>query len=112
MSVEILTDLSPQTLLGVCKRIESDLGRKDSRRWGPRVIDIDLLLYGNENVKTPVLEIPHAKLAARRFVLVPLAEIADGIPVPGFGTTVEVLLERCPDAGHVRFYRKAKGVSE
>jgi len=112
MAVEIQTDLAPQTLLDMCKGIESDLGRTNARRWGPRLIDIDILLYGDERVKTPVLEIPHAKLAERRFVLVPLAEIAKGIPVPGFEKTVEALLEQCPDPGHVRLHRKAKGVSE
>lgn len=109
--VEIETSLEPDALLRVCKDIEAGLGRKDTNRWGPRTVDADILLYGDRIVKTPELGIPHPKLSERKFVLVPLAEIAGNIRVPGLDKTVEVLLKQCPDAGSVRLVRKAKGVS-
>lgn len=75
--VEIETDLSPQDLLRTCKSLEEVLGREPSDiRWGPRVVDLDVLLYGEEKVNDPDLEIPHPRIAERRFVLIPLLEIA------------------------------------
>jgi 2-amino-4-hydroxy-6-hydroxymethyldihydropteridine diphosphokinase len=111
MVVEIKTVLEPLALLDACKRIEAGFGRKNGMRWGPRVIDIDVLLYGDRTIQAPGLVIPHPMLAERRFALVPLAEIARGIKVPGFAKTVQVLLEKCSDKSSVRFYRKSKGVS-
>lgn len=69
------TALSPVGLLVELKRIEAKLGRRPARRWGPRPIDIDILLYGKIRMKTRLLEIPHPRLFERRFVLAPLAEI-------------------------------------
>lgn len=74
--VRIETALGPRGLLDACKQIEHRLGREPSDiRWGPRVADLDILLYGNEKVSEPDLEIPHARLKERRFALVPLLEI-------------------------------------
>lgn len=74
--VRIDTALEPRDLLDTCKQIEHRLGREPSDiRWGPRVADLDILLYGNEKVSEPDLEIPHPRLKERRFVLVPLLEI-------------------------------------
>jgi 2-amino-4-hydroxy-6-hydroxymethyldihydropteridine diphosphokinase len=70
------TDLAPDDLLALCLRVERELGRIRETRWGPRVIDIDLLTYDNLAVNTPSLTLPHPYLAERAFVLVPLAEIA------------------------------------
>jgi 2-amino-4-hydroxy-6-hydroxymethyldihydropteridine diphosphokinase len=70
------TSLEPQVLLDVCKAIERRLGREPSDiRWGPRVVDIDILTYGDEKVVEPGLEIPHPRMTQRRFVLIPLLEI-------------------------------------
>ena len=70
------TQLEPQRLLDVCKAIERRLGREPSDiRWGPRVIDIDVLTYGEEKIVEPGLEIPHPRMTQRRFVLEPLLEI-------------------------------------
>lgn len=110
-AVEIETSLEPDALLRLCKDIEERMGRKNAMRWGPRTIDADILLFGDRIVKTPELEIPHPKLSERKFILVPLAGIAGNIRVPGLDKTVGVLLKQCPDAGSVRLYRKAKGVS-
>jgi carboxymethylenebutenolidase len=72
----IETTLAPHALLGALKQIETDLGRTPTERWGPRVIDIDILFYGGVALNDPDLTIPHRDLAARGFVLAPLAEIA------------------------------------
>jgi 2-amino-4-hydroxy-6-hydroxymethyldihydropteridine diphosphokinase len=70
------TELNPRGLLQVCKRIEQTLGREPSDiRWGPRVIDLDVLTFGDEKLGEPDLEIPHPRMTQRRFVLVPLLEI-------------------------------------
>lgn len=74
--VRVQTDLKPRGLLQVCKRIEGTLGREPSEiRWGPRVIDLDILTFGDEKIGEPDLEIPHPRMTSRRFVLVPLLEI-------------------------------------
>jgi 2-amino-4-hydroxy-6-hydroxymethyldihydropteridine diphosphokinase len=73
---EIDTTLAARTLLGHMKRIELDLGRKPTERWGPREIDLDLLLFGDETIDEPALHVPHPELENRAFVLVPLAELA------------------------------------
>ena len=69
------TALSPRALLAALKAIETELGRTPTYRWGPRVVDLDILAYGDERVAEPDLTIPHARLAERAFALVPLAEI-------------------------------------
>lgn len=74
--VRIDTSLEPRELLGACQQIEKILGREESDiRWGPRVADLDVLLYGEEKISEPDLEIPHPRLTQRRFVLAPLLEI-------------------------------------
>jgi 2-amino-4-hydroxy-6-hydroxymethyldihydropteridine diphosphokinase len=70
------TGLAPGELLALIHRIEAELGRERREPWGPRLIDIDILAYGDETVEEPGLAIPHPRLAERAFVLVPLAEIA------------------------------------
>ena len=70
------TPMSPDELLSVCQEVEQRLGRKPTFRYGPRVLDVDILSYGDQVVATPDLVVPHPRLAERAFVLVPLAEIA------------------------------------
>src|SRR5436305_6732577 len=69
---------TPHVLLRLIKKIEEDVGRRPTYRWGPRVIDLDILLYGDRVIESPDLVIPHPEMAGRAFVLVPLAEIAPG----------------------------------
>lgn len=87
------TDLSARALLGVARELEDAAGRERGVRWGPRTLDIDLLLYGDEVVGDPDLEIPHPRLHERAFVLEPLAEIAPDWVVPRLGRTVRELRE-------------------
>ena len=91
--VQVITELSPQEVLRACQQIESDLGRKREIRWGPRNIDIDILLYGVKVLVEEDLIIPHPYLTERAFVLVPLIELAPGLILPG-GQKIEEVLQK------------------
>ncbi len=92
------TDLAPLPLLTALQRIEQDQGRERTVRWGPRSLDLDILLYGNRQIDTPELTIPHPSMHLRHFVLYPLAEITGpGLPLPD-GTDLGTLIVRCPVA--------------
>lgn len=75
MAVRLRTTLPPAELLRLLLDTERDLGRVRDRRWGPRTLDLDLLLYGNRRIQTEALEIPHPRMWERAFVLIPLAEV-------------------------------------
>ena len=79
--IELGTSSSPRELLGAAKRTESEMGREKTERWGPRLIDIDLLLYGDEEIRELDLVVPHRELMNRRFVLVPLIELLPDGPL-------------------------------
>ncbi len=81
--LEVTTDLSPQELLTAAKDIEVKMGRVPSEKYGPRLIDIDILIYGCHEVSSPNLTIPHQSLAERAFVLVPLNELVPDLVPPG-----------------------------
>lgn len=76
IAVYVQTDKTPDEMLASCQQIENDLGRVRVIRWGPRIIDLDILLYNNENIESEHLNVPHARMYERAFVLVPLMEIA------------------------------------
>jgi 2-amino-4-hydroxy-6-hydroxymethyldihydropteridine diphosphokinase len=95
----LLTQLSPEDLLAALRGLEHELGRQAPReRWGPRLIDLDLLVVGRETRATESLVLPHAGIAERDFVLYPLADIAPGLDVPGLGN-VTALRERVANRG-------------
>ncbi len=98
-AVEIRTVLQPFQLLGAVKGIERDMGRVEVRRNGPRIIDIDILLYGNIVLKQEGLTIPHPSMTERNFVLLPLREIAGGVVHPVAKATIIELARRCSDTG-------------
>jgi 2-amino-4-hydroxy-6-hydroxymethyldihydropteridine diphosphokinase len=86
------TELPPRELLNRMLAVERELGRtRDGPRWGPRTIDLDLLLYGDEAVDEPGLRVPHPRLHERRFVLEPLAELDPALVVPGRGSVGALL---------------------
>lgn len=92
--IEIETALQPEELLHELQNIEIKMGRQRKEKWGPRLIDLDILLYGNEVIDDPQLTIPHPYLRERLFVLVPLAEIGAELQFPDDGATVQEVLSR------------------
>jgi 2-amino-4-hydroxy-6-hydroxymethyldihydropteridine diphosphokinase len=92
-ALEVRTELSPRDLLGRLLAVEQRLGRVRDVRFGPRTIDLDLLVYGAEVVDEPGLAVPHPRLHERRFALEPLAELAPGLVVPGRGPVSSLLAE-------------------
>ncbi|MGQ0679615.1 MAG: 2-amino-4-hydroxy-6-hydroxymethyldihydropteridine diphosphokinase [Actinomycetota bacterium] len=94
-AAEVRTDLSPQELVKVLKQIEEELGREAGERWGPRVIDLDLLLYGERTVDEPELKVPHAEFTNRAFALVPVLEIDPDVELPS-GEPLSAFCEKNP----------------
>lgn len=94
--------LGPRELLEILLRIEREAGRQEPPREGPRTLDLDLLLYGEETVDRPGLRVPHPRLTERNFALLPLAEIAPAWVVPGEGETVGALARRMDRSGVLR----------
>jgi 2-amino-4-hydroxy-6-hydroxymethyldihydropteridine diphosphokinase len=100
--VQAETELNPLSLLRALRNIETRMGSKKLIPKGPRLIDIDILLYGDETLNTPELQIPHPRMLLRRFVLVPLAEIAPTLRHPSWHSTLQVLLAHTADKSTVR----------
>jgi 2-amino-4-hydroxy-6-hydroxymethyldihydropteridine diphosphokinase len=93
-AAELDTALDARALLAELLRVEGELGRvRGGLQWGPRTIDLDLLLYGGETIEEPGLSVPHPRLHERRFVLEPLVELAPWLVVPGRGSVSELLTE-------------------
>src|SRR5262245_44244979 len=102
--IEIETEFSPSQLLHRLQEIETGLGRKrtpDTKKWASRKIDLDLLLFDNQTVDSRVLKVPHPELHNRRFVLLPLSELAPQLTHPRFGVTIVELLAAVKDSKKV-----------
>jgi len=90
-AVALETGLAPRELLDVLLSVERGLGRERRERWGPRTIDLDLLLYGDETIDEPGLTVPHPRLHERRFALEPLVDLDPELAIPGRGRVIDVL---------------------
>jgi 2-amino-4-hydroxy-6-hydroxymethyldihydropteridine diphosphokinase len=95
--IEISSSLHPGQLLDGILEIETTMGRQRAVKWGPRIIDIDILLWGSHVIKSQSLTIPHPELPHRRFTLLPLSEIAPNFIHPGENKTILTLLTACTD---------------
>lgn len=105
------TALAPEALLAACLEVEREAGRVRRERNGPRTLDLDLLLFGDTVSDAPALTLPHPRLHERRFVLVPLCDLAPEGVHPRLGRTFRELLAVCPDASRVVPYSAAAGAA-
>ncbi|WP_412096017.1 2-amino-4-hydroxy-6-hydroxymethyldihydropteridine diphosphokinase [Bacillus sp. PS06] len=114
MVIKVNTSLTPLDLLKVIQEIENELGRKREIRWGPRTIDLDILLYNNENIETEKLIIPHPRMKERAFVLVPLMEIDESIVIPNIKMPISFFIKELQDREEVQLWKRksGEGVSE
>jgi 2-amino-4-hydroxy-6-hydroxymethyldihydropteridine diphosphokinase len=106
--VQIETSLNPYSVLEECQSIENELGRKRIIRWGPRTIDLDILLFNYENIVSDKLIIPHPRIEERAFVLVPLIEIAPDMKLPNKPMLLKESLKLLPDREGVRVWKQQK----
>ncbi len=108
--VRLMTSLAPEDLLDELQAIEQVQGRVRVQHWGPRTLDLDILLYGDAVIQTERLQVPHPGIPERNFVLYPLAEIDSQLSIPGLGE-LQVLLEQCPATGIERVHAASSAVS-
>jgi 2-amino-4-hydroxy-6-hydroxymethyldihydropteridine diphosphokinase len=109
MVAQIKTDLLPIELLDACQQIEKELGRKREIKWGPRTIDLDILLYNNENVIMERLVIPHPRMHERSFVIIPLLEICSNIMLPAMDMRLREIAKQLTDGEGVRIWKQKNG---
>lgn len=103
-AVEMETDLPPRQLIRRVLKLEKRMGRERKEKYGPRLIDIDILMYGEEIHNYPLLKVPHPELPNRRFALLPLAEIAPDVLHPVYKKSITDLLGECKDPLEVKKY--------
>ncbi|MED1205986.1 2-amino-4-hydroxy-6-hydroxymethyldihydropteridine diphosphokinase [Heyndrickxia acidicola] len=109
MAVELETSLTTNDLLDACLKIESESGRKREIKWGPRTLDLDILLYNNENIEADNLIIPHPRMHERAFVLIPLLEINRTLWHPLMDAPLTRVLDEIDDKEGVRLWRQING---
>ena len=97
----LTVEVSPQVLLRRVMEIEADMGRVRRERWGPRIIDLDILLFGREIIQEENLKVPHPLMHLRRFVLEPLVKLVPDLIHPSLGVSMMELLRKLPDDGQV-----------
>ena len=103
-AIEINTALTARQLIHCILKVEKTMGRIREEKYGPRLIDIDILLFNNEKHNNDQLRVPHPEMQNRRFALLPLAEIAADVIHPVFNKSITALLEECPDKLEVKKY--------
>jgi 2-amino-4-hydroxy-6-hydroxymethyldihydropteridine diphosphokinase len=108
--VEIQTPHRASTLLRILQEIENAMGRVRNERWGPRTIDLDILLYGQSIIQEDDLTVPHPELHNRRFVLVPMCEIAPYVIHPSYGISMMGLLNRLEDLSAVELLKMGPSI--
>jgi 2-amino-4-hydroxy-6-hydroxymethyldihydropteridine diphosphokinase len=101
IALEIRTELTSRELLNACREVEAEHGRIRTFQGAPRTLDVDILLFESQIIEEPDLQIPHPRMAQRRFVLEPLAEIAPNILHPTLGKSIQELLAVCLDLSRV-----------
>jgi len=101
-TVAIITSMGPESLLNKIFKIEKAMGRERREKWGPRIIDLDLLAYGDRVIHSTALTLPHPEMAKRRFVLLPLSEFAGDYMHPVENKTIHTLLKELPESPQVR----------
>jgi 2-amino-4-hydroxy-6-hydroxymethyldihydropteridine diphosphokinase len=106
--IEMRTALSVQVLMKELQAIEARMGRQKQLKWGPRIIDLDILLYGQEVISDGSLTIPHPELHKRRFALEPLYEIAPYVIHPAFGVSMAGLMGRLEDTSKVEILKEGQ----
>nr|WP_285857110.1 2-amino-4-hydroxy-6-hydroxymethyldihydropteridine diphosphokinase [Mesobacillus subterraneus] len=109
MAIQVMTSLKPFELLDVCLNIEEQLGRKREMRWGPRTLDLDILVYNQENIETEKLTLPHPRMSERAFVILPLLEIDPNIMLPTMKEPLKSCLQSIPDKEGVRIWKRKNG---
>ncbi|MEH6940665.1 2-amino-4-hydroxy-6-hydroxymethyldihydropteridine diphosphokinase [Bacillus sp. JJ722] len=107
--VKLKTTYTAEQLLSVSQSIENQLGRKRIIRWGPRTVDLDILLFNHENIETDGLSVPHPRMHERAFVIIPLVEVEPNIQLPTTGQFLNEVLERMPDKEGVRLWKRKNG---
>jgi 2-amino-4-hydroxy-6-hydroxymethyldihydropteridine diphosphokinase len=114
MVIKIETSLSPLELIGITQRIEVESGRKRDVRWGPRTLDLDILLYNQENIETEQLIVPHPRMDERAFVMIPLLEINPKIKLPASNSDGELRISKNQfiDKEGVRLWKRRSGEGE
>ncbi|WP_282156152.1 2-amino-4-hydroxy-6-hydroxymethyldihydropteridine diphosphokinase [Cytobacillus gottheilii] len=109
MVIQVDTELSPYELLEICLAAEQELGRKRLIKWGPRTIDLDILLYNQDNIESEKLTVPHPRIQERAFVMIPLLEIKPDITLPAMDMPLCILAEEIPDKKGVQIWKRKNG---
>jgi 2-amino-4-hydroxy-6-hydroxymethyldihydropteridine diphosphokinase len=109
MVIEVHTELSANELLDLCLKLELELGRKREMVWGPRTIDLDILLFNQENIKSEKLIIPHPRMLERNFVMIPLSEIKPDIIIPNIEKPLDAWIKELPNKEGVRIWKRKNG---
>ncbi|MGC4378629.1 2-amino-4-hydroxy-6-hydroxymethyldihydropteridine diphosphokinase [Fictibacillus sp. Mic-4] len=109
MVIKLQTSYSATRLLALIQTIEHRLKRKREIHWGPRTVDLDILLYNSESITTKTLRIPHPRMTERAFVMIPLREIAPDVTLPGWQFSLDQILSELQDKEGVRIWKRKNG---